>query len=257
MRTNPLKLAIESDRMVFGTIVSMPNPGNVEAVGHAGYDFVIIDMEHTPIDFGHVPIMLAAADATGLVPLVRVGTPDANPILRVLDSGTLGIVLSHVTSREEAEALVRACRYPPLGVRGVSGASRAAGYGRADFLEHVEMSNQEILTIALIEDAKGAEAIDDIASVDGLDVLFPGPGDLSASLGLLGRHDHPTVEQYVDRIAKAARSRDGVGLAYYISNPPQIRRCQELGVQLVVLAQDSRMLFNAYRDALSAMQDLL
>lgn len=255
MRSNPLKEAVQDGEMVFGTFVSTANPSVVETIGWAGYDFAIIDMEHTPIDFGDLPRLFAAADATGLVPLVRVGTSDSNSILRVLDSGALGVVLPHVQSRADAVGLVRACRYPPQGIRAVSGGSRAAEYGNASFLEHVEMSNQQVQTIALIEDAKGAEAVNEIASVEGLDIIFPGPGDLSASLGLLGEHEHPKVERYVRHMADVVRSRPGLSLAYYISRPSQIRACQQMGVQLVVLSQDSRIILNAYQDALSEMRD--
>ncbi|MBC8492948.1 MAG: siderophore biosynthesis protein SbnG [Chloroflexi bacterium] len=254
MRSNQLREALQVGRSVFGTFVSMPEPGIVEAIGYAGYDFVIIDMEHSPIDFGHLPHLLAAADGVGLVPLVRVGTCEANSILRVLDSGAFGVVVAHVRSKDDALALVKACRYPPQGIRGVSGASRAAGYGQANFVEHTQQSNQEVLTIALIEDLSGAEAIEEIAEVSGLDVIFPGPGDLSASLGLLGQPQHPTVQQWVDRIAKVVRSRPELVLAYQIMDPAQIHRCQELGAQLIILSQDSRMLFHTYRDALAKMR---
>lgn len=254
MRINRLKEALQAGRPVFGTLVSMPEPGIVEVIGYAGFDFVVIDMEHSPIDFGHLRNLLAAADSAGLVPLVRVGTCEANPILRVLDSGAFGVMVAHVRNKDEALAMVRACRYPPQGIRGVNSSTRAAGYGQANFLEHVQQSNHEVLTIALIEDPSGVEAIEEIVEIAGLDVVVPGPGDLSAALGLVGQMQHPTVQEGVDRVAKAVRSRPELVLGCFMTDPAQMCRCQDLGARFILLSQDSRLLFNAYRNALAEMR---
>lgn len=253
MRQNRLLQALKDGRTVFGTFLSLPEPGLVEAVGWAGYDFVVVDMEHSPIDFTALPHLLSAADACGLVPLVRVGTCEPNPILRVLDSGAFGVIAAHVHDRTEAAALVAACRYPPLGIRGVSGASRAAGYGSANFVEHARRANEEVITIALIEDESSVESIEEIASVPGLNVVFPGPGDLSASLGLLGQPQHPEVQRRVDHVAETVRNHGGLFLAYQIMDPTQMARCRELGARMVIFSQDTRVVFNAYRDALASM----
>lgn len=257
MRTNWLKENLRMGRPVFGTFVSMPEPGIVEAIGWAGYDFVIIDMEHSPIDFGDLPHLLAAADGVGLVPVVRVGTCEANPILRVLDSGAFGVMVAHVRSKDDALAMVKACRYPPQGIRGISGASRAAGYGYANFLEHAQQSNQEVLTIALIEDLSGVETIQEIADVSGVDVICPGPGDLSASLGVVGQPQHPTVQESVEQVAEAVRARPGLILGYHIMDPAQFNRCQELGARFIIFSQDSRVLFHSYRNALAEIKQQL
>jgi 4-hydroxy-2-oxoheptanedioate aldolase len=257
MRDNPIKAKLEAGETVFGTFVSLPEPGIVEIIGAAGYDFVVIDLEHTPINVGRMRDLLSAADGAGLTPLVRVGTCDANPILRVLDAGAFGVVAPHVCGPEEARDLVRACRYPPQGVRGVSGASRAAGYGRSPFGEHVVRSNQEILTIALIEDRSGVETIDEIAGVEGLDVIFPGPGDLSASLGYIGQMKHPEVVEAVSKIAQVVHSRPGMVLGYQIMDPADMERCIELGAQLIILSQDTRVFYQAYRKGLQALRKSL
>ncbi len=254
MRTNRLKKALQEGRTQFGTFVSFPEPGIVEAIGYAGYDFVILDMEHSPIDFGQLPHLLAAADQAGLTALVRVGTCAANPILRVLDSGAFGVIVPHVCTKQDAVALVQACRYPPQGIRGVNGGARAAGYGQANFVEHARQSNDEILTIALIEDGQGADNIEEIAQVPGLDVVFPGSGDLSASLGLLGQPQHPVVQEKMRHVVQAVNARPGLILAYHIMDPAQMAQCRELGARLVVLSQDSRLVFQGYRDALAKMR---
>jgi len=254
MRSNKLREILQSGGTVFGTFVSLPEPGIVEVIGAAGYDFVVIDMEHSPIDFVQMRNMLAAADGVDLVPLVRVGTCEANPILRVLDGGAFGVMAPHVRDREHAVALVQACRYPMQGIRGVSGAPRAAGYGQVSFLEHTRRSNEEVLTVALIEDQSGVEGIEEIAAVDGLDVVFPGAGDLSASMGLIGQMQHPAVQAAVDRVAEAVRARPGLVLGHQIMDPVQMDRCRELGARMIILSQDTRILYHAYKNGLQALK---
>jgi len=254
MRDNPLKQRLDAGEVVFGTFVSLPEPGIVEIIGAAGYDFIVIDLEHTPIDFARMRDLLAASDGAGLTPLVRVGTCDANPILRALDGGAFGVIAPHVRGTADARALVRACRYPPQGIRGVSGASRAAGYGRSPFGDHVSRSNQQILTIALIEDQSGVETIEEIVAVEGLDMIFPGPGDLSASLGHIGQMQHPAVVEAVNHIANVVHSCPGMVLGYQIMNPADMDRCLELGAQLIILSQDTRIFYHAYQDSLLALK---
>jgi 4-hydroxy-2-oxoheptanedioate aldolase len=199
--------------------------------------------------------MLAAGESAGLVPMVRVGTCEANPILRVLDSGAYGVMAAHVRTKDDAQALVSASRYPPVGIRGVNSSTRATGFGRDNFLEHVQQSNEEVLTIALVEDQSGVEAIEEIVEVDGLDVVLPGPGDLSASMGLLGQLQHPKVQESVARVAKAVHARPGLVLGCFVTDPSQICRCEELDARFVVFGQDSRHLFNAYQGALASMRE--
>src|SRR5690606_33889913 len=132
-----------------------------------------------------------------------------------LDSGASGVVAAHVQTAEQARRLVQACRYPPIGYRGVSGSSRAVVYSAHPFLEHTQQSNDQILTVALIEDAEGVDAIDEIVTVPGLDVILPGPGDLSASLGFIGQPQHPEVQKAVERVRQAVRAQ-GLQLGYHI-----------------------------------------
>lgn len=254
MRKNRLKVTLEEGGAVYGTFVSIPEPAIVEMIGLAGYDFVIIDMEHSPIDFGQLPRLIAAADSVNLAPLVRVGTCAANPILRVLDSGALGVVAAHVRNPEDATALVNACRYPPHGKRGVSGASRAAGYGSVGFLEHARQSNEQILTIALIEDQPGVEAIDAILEVPGLDVICPGAGDLSAGLGYLGQPNHPVVQASVKRVVEAVNARSKQVLGCHVMTPGQRDRCLAQGARFVIYSQDSRVVLDAYSTALEQLK---
>ena len=254
MRINRLKQLLQKGQKVFGTFVSLPEPGIIEAIGAAGYDFVIIDMEHSPIDFSDLRYLLSAADRSDLIPLVRVSSKEANSILRVLDIGASGVVAPHIKSKEDALSFVKSCYYPPKGVRGISSSSRAAEYGKIEISEHTRVSNQEILTVAIIEDKQALESIEDIVDTEDLDVIFPGPGDLSASMGMPGNVQHPMVKEGVDRIAKVVRSDPGKSLGYLIMEPSQIARCQEIGARLIVFSQDTKLIFQSYRDALKEVR---
>lgn len=253
MRKNKLKVILDEGGTVFGTFVSIAEPAIVEMIGWAGYDFVIIDMEHSAIDFSQLPRLLAAAESVDIVPLVRVGTSAANPILRVLDNGAMGIVVPHVRSRADAVAVVDACRYPPIGKRGVSGASRAASYGHKAFLEHAQQSNREVLTIALVEDPSGVEAIEEIVDVPGLDIICPGAGDLSAGLGFLGQPQHPSVQASVKRVVEVVRAHSKQVLGCHVMVPSQRDNCLAQGARFVIYSQDSRVIFDAFRSALQEL----
>ncbi|MGQ9586359.1 MAG: aldolase/citrate lyase family protein [Anaerolineae bacterium] len=111
--------------------------------------------------------------------------------------------------------------------------------------------------MALIEDQAGVEAIEEIVAVPGLDVVFPGPGDLSASMGLLGQPQHPSVQAAVNRVVEVVRSRPGLVLGYQVMDPAQVGRCQELGASIIILSQDTRVVYQAYRSALAEMRQRL
>lgn len=257
MRTNALREKLHNGEPVVGTLVSLPDAGIVEVIGYAGFDFVVIDTEHSPIDFGTLRALIAAAEVAGLAPLVRVGACEPHTILRVLDTGAAGIMAPHVKSRSHAETLVSSARYPPDGTRGVSGGSRAARYGLDAFADHARQSNRDVLTIALIEDAAGVEVIDEIVDVDGLDVVCAGPGDLSASLGVPGQLQSPTVQEYVQRVEDAVRSHPDRVLGCYVLDPAQVRGCLERGAHFVIFSQDSRVIFDAFRNAYGAIREHL
>lgn len=254
---NSLREMLAAGGSVIGTFVSLPDPGIVEAIGRAGYDFVLIDMEHSSIDVGTLRVLLMAADSAGVAALVRVGTLDPNPILRVLDSGAGGVVAPHVCNHVQAAALVQACRYPPGGSRGVLGASRAAAYGLVDFADHARRSDEAVLTVALIEDPEGVEQIDAIVAVDGLDVVIPGAGDLSAAMGYLGQPNHPVVRAQMDRVVQSVRGRRGPVLGCHIMDPAHLGFWRDAGARLIIYSQDTRVLAHAYRSALSAMREQL
>ncbi|HEY9576233.1 MAG TPA: aldolase/citrate lyase family protein, partial [Pseudobacillus sp.] len=156
MLKNKVKKMIQHKESVFGIFCSIPNPLVVEMIGHAGYDFVIIDTEHASINPETVENMIRAAEVVGLTPFVRVSENNDGAILRALDAGAKGVVVPHIRTVEDAQKAVQASRYYPLGIRSLNG-GRPAAFGKESLTDYIEQANQEIMVILMIEDSKGIE----------------------------------------------------------------------------------------------------
>lgn len=181
------------------------SPVVVEAMGQGGLDFTIVDMEHCPTSLETLAHLLRAADASGVVPLVRVPELDPSLIGRVLDLGAQGIVLPHA-SVERCKAALRAARYAPDGDRGACPVVRAAGYLPTDWQSHAKAANENVLVIPLVEDEAAVDEIDAIFALDGIEIAFLGPFDLAVSMGLGGAdYKHPKLAAILDRVVAAAR----------------------------------------------------
>jgi len=189
-----------------GIIGFIGAPMTVEIFARSGIDFVIIDMEHCPMDMDRLAHLIRAADAAGIAPLVRVPEADAGLIKRVLNLAAAGLVLPHAT-RASCEALVRAARYAPEGERGACPVVRATGYWPDDWAAYAARANREIMLLPLIENGSAIDDIEAIAATSGIDGLFVGPYDLSVSLSVPGADfSHPVMSAALDRIAVACRA---------------------------------------------------
>src|SRR5207302_7785779 len=191
MKENRVNRILLEGGLALGTHVGgIADPQIVEIIGLAGFDAAFIDMEHTTYDLHDVQLAVMAAEDVGITPIVP--TPGFDPafILRLLDMGGQGIQVPHVSRAEPARAAVKAVRYPPQDDRGMAAGSRAADYGKIPLVEHMAQSNREILLACMIEDMEAVERIDEIAAVEGVDLLAVGPSDLSRSLGVSGQPDH-------------------------------------------------------------------
>src|SRR5262245_53215071 len=150
----------------------------------AGFDFVVIDLEHSPLGLDTAARMISLARAAGVLPLVRVPGHDAATIGRVLDAGAGGILVPHVDTPDEARRVVVAMRFPPLGERGAGGTSRAGRWGLLPRAEYVRVGNEDVLCIPQLESEAAFQAAPEILAVEGVDAVFLGAGDLSLSLGV-------------------------------------------------------------------------
>ena len=203
MRVNKVKEKIGRGEMSLGANLNYYSPALVEFAGALGFDWVFIDCEHGSMTETDVEHMVRAAEAFGLVPILRVPTNSPSVILRYLDLGVMGIVVPHVDTREDAEAAVKAAKYYPMGERGSNyGTGRNNQYGldMKDVRDYYEASNRETMVIALIESAEGVENVEEIVAVPGLDASWLGPADLAQSMGMPGQQ---AIDEALDKVVEA------------------------------------------------------
>jgi 4-hydroxy-2-oxoheptanedioate aldolase len=205
LQFNKLKAALKENRPVVGLLNSIPSPLVVEMIGYAGYDFVILDMEHVGVNPETLENMIRAAECAGITPLVRVPSAAADCIMRALDGGAQGVVVPHVRNRADALQAVAAARYFPLGQRGITG-GRTTGFGAIDLATYMERANREIMVVAMIEDRDGVDSIEEIVTVPGIDMVLEGAIDLSQSLGKPAQAQDHEVQQAIQRVADSCRN---------------------------------------------------
>ena len=230
MIANKAKQKLANGQLVVGSFVYVPSAKLTEIVGLIGFDFVVIDMEHGPVDIGVAEEMVRAAEQAGATPIIRVTHNTPHLILRALDIGALGVHVPDINESEGARAMVASVKYGPEGHRGLAGV-RAAQYGLKNSLsDYTAAANRETMVIAHIEHIEAIENLDDLLSVDGIDVYYLGPTDLSNSLGIPGQSGDPRVVEHVEdaikRIVAAGK------IAGCIATAPQTaRRYTDLGVR--------------------------
>ncbi len=239
MIDNALKRDLRAGRPTVGAWLHLCSPIAAEIMGDAGFDWLLIDMEHGAGDLQTLLGQLQAISGSPTTPLVRVQWNDPAVIKRVLDLGAQGVMIPWVGNRVECEAAVRACKYPPDGIRGVAGSHRAAGYGRFA-AEYWKRANAETLVIVQIETPEAVKQIDEMLAVPGVDVAFIGPADLSAALGHLNDARHPEVQDAIARIETAAKQA-GVALGTISRSWDEARGLYARGYQMVTLCSDASL----------------
>jgi 4-hydroxy-2-oxoheptanedioate aldolase len=253
VRTNALKAKLQAGQQVVGVLVTIQDADFVELFGHLGYDFAFLDAQHGGLTVETGRELIRAAELTGMTPLVRVPRNDPSVILEYLDAGAGGIIVPNVASRADAEAAVRAVKYPPRGIRSAMSASRAALYGVAQSpREYFARADAETLVCPLLEDREVLDALPEVVGVDGVDIVLIGPADLALSMGIPGGWQDPRVQAEVDRIIRAARgARRPVMLVAL--DPEDGRRLVERGVQ-ALLVVSGPLIANAARSFLEALR---
>lgn len=246
------KERLNARERMLGTFLKFPTTQVIEILGTIGYDFVVIDQEHAALDRGITDLMILAARAVNIAPIVRVNEFTDATILSALDSGAMGVMVPHVTSVEKAEAIARACRYRN-GSRGFAGFSRASGWGALGASQHMARQDEQVTCIAMIEDQDAVELAGDIARVEGIDALFIGRGDLTASFG-----DDPNakgeVEKISRRIADAAREAN-VPLLMLPTSKADLAFSKELGATAMLVSSDHSFMRSAAAAAFSDYSD--
>src|SRR5690348_9792522 len=187
MRPNAMKAKLAAGQAAFGMSIMIPSPQLVEMAGGLGFDWVLIDCEHGTITLETVELMIMAAEASGVTPIVRPRSKAAADIVEVMDRGAAGVQVPHIVTAADARSAVEAVKFHPVGRRGLAVGTRASGYGyRGSLAEFTALANRESLVCAQIEDEAAVHNIEDILRVDGIDVFFIGPSDLSQSMGYPG-----------------------------------------------------------------------
>ncbi len=237
---NRLRALWRAGTPTFGLFVSMPSVQVIQVLARAGFDWLLIDLEHGPIDLATAHAMIAATGGTPVVPLARVAWHQPWLAKPVLDAGALGICFPMIRSRAEAEAAVRAVRYPPAGERGWGPFYAPLRWG-VPMQEYLDRADDEVLAIATLEDAEAVQNIDEIVSTPGLDLAFIGPGDLATSLGHRGRVDHPDVQAAMARV-EAALLQSNVVPGEVARTPEQANAMLERGYKALMLGFDWSLL---------------
>src|SRR3954452_2253364 len=256
MRENTAKAKLKAGEAIGGPIVGFTSPQLVEIAGRAGFDFVFLDCEHGAIGLDEVENMVRAADLVGVSTIVRVPENNAAQILRYLDLGAHGVQVPHLTKKDDALRVVDATKYAPQGSRGMGG-GRAADYGLGALSgeDYLQFANQQTWVSGMIEDLEGIRNLDQILTVEGLDIIAIGPNDLAASLGHPGQMQHPEVQKTIDEIiaqATAAGKAVGVGGS---GDAESIRRNIQRGATYLtvgytaIIGRASRALLSRAREA--------
>jgi len=248
MKTNHVRARLKRGEATVGTWLTLPDPTAARLMAHIGFDWLTVELEHTPTNFETAAQGFTAIAGSGCVPLARVPWNSVENIKRVLDTGAWGVVVPMVNSRAEAEAVVAAARFAPLGQRSIGGQLHAANFD-TDPATYYARANEEILVVLMAEHVRAIEAAEEIISVPGIDVIFIGPNDLTNSMG-----KKPVFEssdkQFTDAVEKILKTAKKHGVApgiHVVDADAAARRIAE-GFQFVAVASETGMMLSKARE---------
>ena len=236
------------ERPLVGPIISLPCPDVADLLSRVGFDYLWIDLEHSPMDVGDAQTLIQAAG--GRAPcVIRVPEVSEAWIKKALDTGCDGIVIPQIRSAAEARAAVAWCQYPPAGRRGAA-STRAHAFG-LEFADYVTAANDRLAVILQIEHIDAVNDVQGILQTPGVAALFVGPFDLSGSMGLLGQIDRPEVQSAIDRVATACAAAE-MPLGLYVGDGAAARAAVSRGFRMIALGTDASYLMKAAQAALAA-----
>jgi 2-dehydro-3-deoxyglucarate aldolase/4-hydroxy-2-oxoheptanedioate aldolase len=251
---NPVKRKLKNGQKTMGAFLQTLSPVAAEITSRSGFDWLIVDLEHSPGSFENLQAQLQAMNGSGVVPFARAPWNDMVAIKRILDTGVMGVLVPYVNTRLEAEAAVAACKYPPEGVRGVAGSPRAAGY-TGNVMPYLSSANAETIVMIAVETVQAVENLDDILQVQGLDGIFIGPMDLASSMGHLGNPGHPEAQELIAVIERKVLASDKF-LGTIAPNWEKAHDCFAKGYQWMVLMQDGAALRKAGDEAVASFRQV-
>lgn len=244
-----LRERVAGGEFVFGTLVTeLGLPSLPVRLASAGFDFLVIDLEHGALNFRQTADMIANARLGGIAPLVRPISPTREHMSRLLGLGAAGVMVPNVETAEQAVRIVRASRYPPEGTRGFSGHPAQADFQKMGMAELTRAANETTFVMMQIESRLGVDSVSDILDVEGVDALLIGPGDLSLNLGVPGEYDHPDFVDAVQSVFAAARDHSVVA-GIHCHNPEFARQWRAAGAGLLTYSSEMGFLEAAAGEA--------
>ena len=256
--TNAMKQKLAAGELVLCMNLRLARTVDIAMVAKAGgYDALYVDMEHSPYSIDTAATICAASLGVGITPLVRVPSHDAHWSSRVLDGGAQGVIVPHVNNRGEAEAVVRNCRFPPLGQRSVMGLGPALGYRAMPLGEINDRLNADTAVIVMLETAEGIDNAQAVAALPGIDVLLIGSGDLTTDYGIPGQVDHPKLRAAYERVAEACKKHGRIlgvgGIRHNVKLQGELVR---LGARFVIAGTDTNYVLAGAKADTSALREI-
>ena len=242
-----------SGELLVGTFLNLGSSFTAEIAGRAGFDWLVIDLEHGIGDEMTLVHQFQALAGTPAVPLVRIACNDPTRFKRVLDLGAAGVMVPYVGNPEEAKIAAEAMCYPPRGIRGVNKSNRACGFGQLAG-EYYPAANDNLLTMVQVETRSAVETVDEIAAVEGVDVLFVGPLDLSVSLGIPEQFDHPLFLEALTKVVEACR-KAGKAAGMHAIKPSLLDPIVDAGFTFIGMGVESILVSNSMKTLYQSWKD--
>lgn len=253
MIINKLKGEMLNGKTAYGVFINSGSTIPVEIAGLAGFDFVMIDSEHGPTAVLDNRDLITAAEYRNIIPIVRVSNSSSDLILRTLDVGAHGIMVPQVNSLEKAKSIVEAARYCPEGNRGVA-TTRAADYGFiSPMSEYFKWANERNLIIVQCENILALPHLDEICSLEGIDIIFLGPYDLSSSMKQLGKVDYDSIKEIVEQVLEKTK-KNGKIAGIFTKNVQEAIFYSRLGFRFIIVSTDISCIATAYRNIIKTLK---
>lgn len=249
---NTFKKRLNTGEIVYGPFMKTGDPAFVEIAGYAGFDFVILDMEHGPASFENLQNLIRGAIIAGTIPIVRTSDSTETAISRALDLGAMGVQIPQIQTAEEAKAVVTAAKFFPLGQRGVCRFVRAAGYSNVSKEKYFAGANNTLAIIQL-EGKKALENLNEILDVKGVDIIFIGPYDLSQSMGYPGQVSHPEVIKTMKQLVNTAKEKDVI-IGTFTDTINSAKMWKEAGVQYISYSVDVGIFTDACTEVIKKLK---
>ncbi|MGB9597790.1 MAG: HpcH/HpaI aldolase family protein [Candidatus Poribacteria bacterium] len=243
---------LNNGQPVIGSFVKITDPAVVEIMGLAGLDFAIIDMEHGPISYETAQNLIRAGELVGISPIIRVSENDPVAILRSLDIGAEGVEVPQIRNAKDAELTASSARFHPQGDRGVCRYVRSGRYSSMDRKEYFRTANEKVITIGHLEGVEAVKNLDEIMAVEGLDILFIGPYDLSQSVGVPGEVDNPLVIKQMEKIIESAKKANKL-VGTFADDIKSAKRWVDAGVMYIAVSVDVGIFYNACREIVTGL----